>query len=434
MGVDAAVSLLFRVSVTFATSSLPPTVEGGDGPLVDFPLPPISSLSVRYIGHQADYLFPPNSVLRHHLPRAVRRHVAHPAASSRVNPATPTSPTLWDRPQWQELCAEGERALTLHTAGDVRIVFQPCKLKLNVELKLRVELEFHKGGGGIGYPYRQVRRMSVQVREIKTKRTKPRQKSWRAPETLQDDVQCVPNPCLTLTPYNVLLTLTGAMEELQFSPLFWDGCSEAQRRQLAHGGSAPAVHVKSSLAFPTDSSFSSIMVAPSINLMDFGHPRPLLPPDLLPGAPQPDSLSAPDTRDSVPFSLPQSPQQMSTHDLACGLVQLNIQFQYRSHGRYPCWRQHIERDCTGNDRGVAETASSELLAAAATVSQDGSDVAGARRVSARKRAQADSAGAAPVSSNKRQNKLEDSLAGRYPEEFAQRYKKDHQRYLDYFAQ
>ncbi|KAJ7869414.1 hypothetical protein B0H13DRAFT_1896656 [Mycena leptocephala] len=55
--------------------------------------------------------------------------------------------------------------------------------------------------------------------------------------------------------------------------------------------------------------------------------------------------------------------------------------------------------------------SSELLAAAATVSQDGSDVAGAQRVSARKRAQADSAGAAPVSSNKRQKKLEDSLAG-----------------------
>lgn len=53
-------------------------------------------------------------------------------------------------------------------------------------------------------------------------------------------------------------------------------------------------------------------------------------------------------------------------------------------------------------------ASSELLAAAATVSQDGS---GARRVSARKRAQADSAGAAPVSSNKSQKKLEDSLAG-----------------------
>jgi hypothetical protein len=38
----------------------------------------------------------------------------------------------------------------------------------------------------------QVRRMSVQVREIKTKRTKPRQKPWRAPETVhvrQDDVQ-----------------------------------------------------------------------------------------------------------------------------------------------------------------------------------------------------------------------------------------------------
>ncbi|KAJ7907613.1 hypothetical protein B0H13DRAFT_2332208 [Mycena leptocephala] len=78
---------------------------------------------------------------------------------------------------------------------------------------------------------------------------------------------------------------------------------------------------------------------------------------------------------------------------------------------------------------------SELLAAAAMVSQDGSDVA------------------APVSSNECQKKLEDSLAGwvmqdldtgekltgyewvkHYPEEFAQRYKKEHQRYLDYFAQ
>jgi hypothetical protein len=34
-----------------------PAVEGGDGPLVDFPLSPISSLSVRYIGHRAVYLF-----------------------------------------------------------------------------------------------------------------------------------------------------------------------------------------------------------------------------------------------------------------------------------------------------------------------------------------------------------------------------------------
>ncbi|KAJ6529296.1 hypothetical protein B0H19DRAFT_1083049 [Mycena capillaripes] len=88
----------------------------------------------------------------------------------------------------------------------------------------------------------QVRRMSVQVHEIKTKRTKPRQKRWRAPETVQvrqDDMQ-----------------FRSAMDELQFSPLFWDGCNETQRRQLAHGVSAPAAHVKSSFAFPTDSGFS----------------------------------------------------------------------------------------------------------------------------------------------------------------------------------
>ncbi|KAJ7907935.1 hypothetical protein B0H13DRAFT_1879156 [Mycena leptocephala] len=59
--------------------------------------------------------------------------------------------------------------------------------------------------------------MSVQVRKIKTERTKPRKKPWRAPETARDG-------------------------GLQFSPLFWDGCSEAQRRQLVHGSSAPAAH------------------------------------------------------------------------------------------------------------------------------------------------------------------------------------------------
>jgi hypothetical protein len=40
-----------------------------------------------------------------------------------------------------------------------------------------------------------------------------------------------------------------------------------------------------------------------------------------------------------------------------------------------------------------------------------SDVVGGHRGSARKRAQADFSGAAPVSSNKRQKKLEDPLAG-----------------------
>jgi hypothetical protein len=58
-----------------------------------------------------------------------------------------------------------------------------------------------------------------------------------------------------------------------------------------------------------------------------------------------------------------------------------------------------------------------------------------------------------ISSNKRRKKLEDPLEGwvmqdpdtgeeltgkewveRYPEEFEKRYKKDHQRYLDYLAQ
>ncbi|KAJ7899705.1 hypothetical protein B0H13DRAFT_1883793 [Mycena leptocephala] len=240
---------------------------------------------------------------------------------------------------------------------------------------------------------------------------------------------------------------------------FWDGCSEAQRRhahsfhrlndltlllrQLVHGSSAPAAHVNSSFPFP----------------------------NLLPGAPQPDSLSAPDMRDSVPFSLPQSQQQLSTKwdDPAPSVntgstpfhgfeLRFNVQFQYRSQeisdlegklklakAEAKCWCQHIA--------ALLTPASSELLAAAATASQDGSDVAGARCVSAHKRAQADLAGAAPVSSNKRQKKLEDSLAGwlmqdadtgekltgyewvkRDPEEFAQRSKKDHQRYLDYFAQ
>ncbi|KAJ7921906.1 hypothetical protein B0H13DRAFT_1866329 [Mycena leptocephala] len=84
-------------------------------------------------------------------------------------------------------------------------------------------------------------------------------------------------------------------------------------------------------------------------------------------------------------------------------------------------------------------ASSELLASAATVAKGGSDVAGARCMPARKRAQADSSGMASVSSNKCQKKLEgplvrwmmqDSDAGeklighewvkRFPEEFTQR--------------
>ncbi len=70
-----------------------------------------------------------------------------------------------------------------------------------------------------------------------------------------------------------------------------------------------------------------------------------------------------------------------------------------------------------------------------------------------KRMQAESSAGASVPSRKRQKKLEDPLAGwmmvdpdtgeeltghqwveRYPEEFEKRYKKDHQRYIDYLAQ
>jgi hypothetical protein len=144
-----------------------------------------------------------------------------------------------------------------------------------------------------------------------------------------------------------------------FHCFFWDGSSEAQRRyahpfqrlndltlllrQQAHGSLAPAADVMSSFAFPrmyvrdvnthdrplsahvvlfpADSGFSSTMAAPSLSLTNFGHPRPLLPPavhgvlqlfsDLLPGTPQPDFFSAPDLWDSAPFSLPQSPRQLS---------------------------------------------------------------------------------------------------------------------------
>ncbi|KAJ7482610.1 hypothetical protein FB451DRAFT_1235727 [Mycena latifolia] len=116
---------------------------------------------------------------------------------------------------------------------------------------------------------------------------------------------------------------------------------------------------------------------------------------------------------------------------------------------------------TANDVGPALGAtaalpmpmSSEFLTSAPTAAEGGSDVADVRRLSARKRTQADLSGTARVSSNKRQKKLEDPLAGwvmqdpdtgekltghewveRNPEEFAQRYKKDHQRYLQYLAQ
>ncbi|KAJ7789731.1 hypothetical protein B0H14DRAFT_3572999 [Mycena olivaceomarginata] len=81
------------------------------------------------------------------------------------------------------------------------------------------------------------------------------------------------------------------------------------------------------------------------------------------------------------------------------------------------------------------------------------DLAAMRRASTRKRMQAESSAMPSISSNKRRKKLEDPLEGwvmqdpdtgeeltgkewveRYPEEFEKRYKKDHQRYLDYLAQ
>ncbi|KAJ6614445.1 hypothetical protein B0H10DRAFT_2221324 [Mycena sp. CBHHK59/15] len=94
-----------------------------------------------------------------------------------------------------------------------------------------------------------------------------------------------------------------------------------------------------------------------------------------------------------------------------------------------------------------------LTISSVTANAMNSDVAGGRRVSACKRAQADLSGTAPASSNKHQKKREDPLAGwvmqdpdtgekltghewvkRYPEEFAERYKKDHRRYIEYLAQ
>ncbi|KAJ7487038.1 hypothetical protein FB451DRAFT_1535427 [Mycena latifolia] len=103
--------------------------------------------------------------------------------------------------------------------------------------------------------------------------------------------------------------------------------------------------------------------------------------------------------------------------------------------------------------GLGATAALPMPMSPHIRAESGSDVADVRRLSARKRTQADSSGTARVSSNKRQKKLEDPLAGwvmqdpdtgekltghewveRNPEEFAQRYKKDHQRCLQYLAQ
>ncbi|KAJ6535643.1 hypothetical protein B0H19DRAFT_1241095 [Mycena capillaripes] len=109
---------------------------------------------------------------------------------------------------------------------------------------------------------------------------------------------------------------------------------------------------------------------------------------------------------------------------------------------------------SGSRPAPAPGATAALLTTSSDVADAmDSDVAGGRRASARKRVQADLSSAAPASSNKRQKKLEDPLAGwvmqdpdtgekltghewvkRYPEEFAERYKKDHRRYIEYLAQ
>ncbi|KAJ6554724.1 hypothetical protein B0H19DRAFT_152127 [Mycena capillaripes] len=98
--------------------------------------------------------------------------------------------------------------------------------------------------------------------------------------------------------------------------------------------------------------------------------------------------------------------------------------------------------------------SSELRPASPTVTTDvATNLPDMRRMSTRKRMQADSSALVPTSTNKRRKKLEDPLVGwvmqypdtgeelsghewvkHYPDEFEKRYKKDHQRYLDYLAQ
>ncbi|KAF8156169.1 hypothetical protein K438DRAFT_1942883 [Mycena galopus ATCC 62051] len=206
----------------------------------------------------------------------------------------------------------------------------------------------------------------------------------------------------------------------------------AQRRQPPRVGSAPASGVLPSFGFPstymlsiptlsirpcthvapspTNSGFSSIVATPSINLTDFGHLTPLLLPDSFPGASQPifhSNFSLPASWDAAPFSWPaQFSQQPSTTP------------QY-SHTGVICFQRVVIQQFT----------------------------------SGRKRVQADLSSTAPASSNKRQKKYEDLLGGWvmqdpdtgekltghewvkcYPEEFAQHYKKDHRRYIEYLAQ
>ncbi|KAF8137726.1 hypothetical protein K438DRAFT_1786414 [Mycena galopus ATCC 62051] len=198
---------------------------------------------------------------------------------------------------------------------------------------------------------------------------------------------------------------------------------EAQRRQPPRVGSAPASGVLPSFGFPTNSGFSSIVATPSINLTDFGHLTPLLLPDSFPGASQPvfhSNFSLPASWDAAPFSWPaQFSQQPSTTP------------------RY-------------SHTGV-------ILFPANVLTQGSDEYSSSRFPSAPPSSIPDDDGwssrTAPASSNKRQKKLEDPLGGWvmqdpdtgekltghewvkcYPEEFAERYKKDHRRYIEYLAQ
>ncbi|KAJ7904003.1 hypothetical protein B0H13DRAFT_2334933 [Mycena leptocephala] len=135
-------------------------------------------------------------------------------------------------------------------------------------------------------------------------------------------------------------------------------------------------------------------------------------------------------------------------------------------GRLKLSRAEAKVNSSGRVRARASTATSTAAAATANAALPtiasvaaesdamDSDAAGGRRVSARKHAQPEPlTDAPPASSNKRRKKLEDPLAGwvmqdpdtgeqlsghewvkRYPEEFAERYKKDHSRYIEYLAQ
>ncbi|KAF8156158.1 hypothetical protein K438DRAFT_1986924 [Mycena galopus ATCC 62051] len=217
----------------------------------------------------------------------------------------------------------------------------------------------------------------------------------------------------------------------------------------------PCTHVAPS---PTNSGFSSIVATPSINLTDFGHLTPLLLPDSFPGASQPifhSNFSLPASWDAAPFSWPaQFSQQPSTTP------------QY-SHTGVICFQPVPARPpsmCSGAEDFYDGYGIDLLMAVKNTQAQDfrplhppaflmTTRVVIQQFTSGRKRVQADLSSTAPASSNKRQKKYEDLLGGWvmqdpdtgekltghewvkcYPEEFAQHYKKDHRRYIEYLAQ